>query len=59
MGDEGQARRIRNMRSVVAEFNVYRWAGQMLADAVHLRDDPTDSDNDSLAHRLAMSSGLV
>jgi trehalose-6-phosphate synthase len=59
MDDEEQARRMRTMRSVVAEFNVYRWPGQMLADAVHVRDGPTDSDNDSLAHGLAMFPGLV
>jgi trehalose 6-phosphate synthase len=32
-----QADRMRAMRSFVAEFNVYRWAGRMLVDAAHLR----------------------
>jgi trehalose 6-phosphate synthase len=29
--------RIRSMRRLVAEFNVYRWAGRMLVDAAELR----------------------
>jgi trehalose 6-phosphate synthase len=32
-----QAERMRAMRSLVAEFNVYRWAGNMLADASRVR----------------------
>ncbi len=32
-----QTARMRAMRSVVAEFNVYAWAGRMLADAARLR----------------------
>jgi trehalose 6-phosphate synthase len=32
-----QAERMRAMRSLVAEWNVYRWAGRMLADASRLR----------------------
>jgi trehalose 6-phosphate synthase len=39
MSDEEQSARIRAMRSVVAEFNTYRWAGDMLADAARLRAD--------------------
>jgi trehalose 6-phosphate synthase len=35
-GDE-QSRRMRAMRSVVARFSTYRWAGAMLADAARLR----------------------
>jgi trehalose 6-phosphate synthase len=34
---EEQADRMRSMRALVAEFNVYRWAGRMLADAARLR----------------------
>jgi trehalose 6-phosphate synthase len=37
MSHEEQAFRMRAMRSVVAEFNTYRWAGDMLADAARLR----------------------
>ena len=29
--------RMRAMRSFIAEFNVYRWAGRMLVDAARLR----------------------
>jgi trehalose 6-phosphate synthase len=32
-----QAVRMRSMRTVVAELNVYRWAGRMLVDAASLR----------------------
>jgi trehalose 6-phosphate synthase len=32
-----QAERMRAMRGLVAEFNVYRWAGHMLADAARVR----------------------
>ncbi len=32
-----QRARMRSMRGLVQEFNVYRWAGRMLMDAVHLR----------------------
>jgi len=28
---------MRIMRSIVAEFNTYRWAGEMLVDAARLR----------------------
>ena len=31
------ARACASMRSYVAEFNVYRWAGRMLVDAARLR----------------------
>jgi trehalose 6-phosphate synthase len=34
---EEQAERMRALRSLVSEFNVYRWAGRMLADAARLR----------------------
>jgi trehalose 6-phosphate synthase len=32
-----QAERMRALRAHVSEFNVYRWAGRMLADAARLR----------------------
>jgi len=32
-----QAERMRSMRRLVSEFNVYRWAGRMLVDAAELR----------------------
>ena len=37
MPDEEQAARLRSMRSYLAEFNVYAWAGRMLIDAARLR----------------------
>jgi trehalose 6-phosphate synthase len=41
MTDSEQANRIRVMRSVVAEFNAYRWAAEIMADAARLRTDST------------------
>jgi trehalose 6-phosphate synthase len=37
MSDHEQSVRMRAMRSVVAEFNAYRWAGEMISDATELR----------------------
>lgn len=34
-----QQNRMRSMRSIVAHFNVYRWAGEILLDAAQLRSD--------------------
>lgn len=34
---EEQQDRMRSMRSLLAQFNVYRWAGKMLVDAARLR----------------------
>jgi trehalose 6-phosphate synthase len=44
MDADEQAVRMRAMRSLVAHFNVYRWAGRMLIDASHLRDRERRSD---------------
>ena len=41
MADTEQSERMRAMRSIVAEFSAYRWAGEMLVDAARLRTDPT------------------
>lgn len=49
---EEQEDRIRSMRSVLAQFNVYRWAGKMLVDAARVRNQ------DRVAGRLAMHSNL-
>jgi trehalose 6-phosphate synthase len=43
---EEQRDRMRSMRAFLSEFNVYRWAGRMLADAARLRS------RDRLSHRL-------
>jgi trehalose 6-phosphate synthase len=37
MSAEEQRDRMRSLRSFVAEFNVYRWAGRMLVDAARIR----------------------
>ena len=37
MSVEEQRDRMRSMRTFIAEFNVYRWAGRMLVDAARLR----------------------
>ena len=37
MGPDEQRARMRLMRGLVAEFNVYRWAGRMLIDAAAMR----------------------
>ena len=45
--------RMRAMRALVARFNVYRWAGEMLADAARLRS------HERLAGRLARAGWNV
>jgi trehalose 6-phosphate synthase len=37
MDKSEQRERMRSMRRMVSEFNVYRWAGRMLIDAAELR----------------------
>ncbi|MGE5616319.1 MAG: alpha,alpha-trehalose-phosphate synthase (UDP-forming) [Bacillota bacterium] len=37
MPEKEQRARMRSMRGMVQEFNVYRWAGRMLLDAAHTR----------------------
>ena len=37
MPDMEQRERMRSMRTLVRDFNVYRWAGRMLLDAARLR----------------------
>ena len=44
---EEQQDRMRSMRSVLARFNVYRWAGKMLVDAASVRN------RDRVAGRLS------
>lgn len=38
MPSDLQRERMRSLRALVAEFNVYRWAGRMLLDAARLRE---------------------
>lgn len=47
---EEQQDRMRSMRSVLAQFNVYRWAGKMLVDAARVRNQ------DRVAGRLSATS---
>jgi len=37
MSQEEQSQRMRRMREIVRDNNVYRWAGSMLLDAARLR----------------------
>src|SRR5262245_12766484 len=50
MPGEEQSHRMRAMRSIVAEFNTYRWAGVMLADAARLRVHRADPRRTDLRH---------
>jgi trehalose 6-phosphate synthase len=47
MPGEEQEQRMRALRALVSEFNVYRWAGRMLLDATRVRE------HDRLSVRLA------
>jgi trehalose 6-phosphate synthase len=51
MSLDEQRERMRAMRTLISSFNVYRWAGRMLADAARLRS------RDRLTGRLADSTG--
>jgi trehalose 6-phosphate synthase len=37
MPEQEQRERMRSMRALVRDFNVYRWAGRMLLDAARIR----------------------
>ena len=49
---EEQQDRMRSMRSLLVQFNVYRWAGKMLVDAARLRNQ------ERVAGRLAERSSV-
>jgi trehalose 6-phosphate synthase len=53
MPREEQQDRMRSMRSIVSQFNVYRWAGKMLVDAARLRNQ------ERVSERLADRSHLA
>jgi trehalose 6-phosphate synthase len=38
LAPEEQIRRMRSMRAYVADHNVFRWAGRLVADAAGVRD---------------------
>jgi trehalose 6-phosphate synthase len=48
---------MRAMRSLVAELNVYRWAGRMLSDAARVRQRGRLSDRLSLGLRAVDGTG--
>jgi trehalose 6-phosphate synthase len=48
-----QAERMRAMRQLVAEFNVFRWAGRMLVDAARVRQQGRLSDSFTTGLRRA------
>ena len=52
MPADEQRDRMRSMRSLISQFNIYRWAGHMLVDAARLRDQ------ERVAFRLAERSHL-
>jgi trehalose 6-phosphate synthase len=54
MTDDEQSRRMRTMRSTVAEFNIYRWAGEMMKDATRVRTNPVMSRNISPSSPTAL-----
>jgi trehalose 6-phosphate synthase len=53
MSAEEQSSRMRALRSIVAEFNAYRWAADILADAGRLRARPAKSREARRAARTA------
>jgi trehalose-6-phosphate synthase len=50
MSDFEQRERMRSMRALVRDFNVYRWAGRMLLDAARIRQ------RESLAVRIGFTA---
>jgi trehalose 6-phosphate synthase len=52
MPEEEQRDRMRSMRALLVQYNVYRWAGTMLVDAARLRNQ------ERVAGRLAERSGV-
>jgi trehalose 6-phosphate synthase len=55
MSAEEKRDRMRAMRSLISEFNVYRWAGRMLVDAARLRS--RDRLTGRLADHMALATG--
>ena len=57
MSPEEHKDRMRAMRSLVAELNIYRWAGRMLIDAARLRSK--DRLTGRLSNPLALGANAV
>jgi trehalose 6-phosphate synthase len=53
---EEQRDRMRSMRPLLAQFNVYRWAGKMLMDAARLRNQERVAGR--LAERLSVGPAV-
>jgi trehalose 6-phosphate synthase len=53
-----QAERMRAMRRLVSEFNVYRWAGRMLVDAARIRQQGRLSDRLTMGLRTVEGAPL-
>jgi trehalose 6-phosphate synthase len=56
MPEDEQLDRMRSMRSLLVQFNVYRWAGKMLVDAARLRNQ--ERMNGRLAERSHATPAL-
>jgi len=57
MGPDEQRERMRRMREIVRDNNVYRWAGSMLLDAARLRKRGELDRVTALSERLANANG--
>jgi trehalose 6-phosphate synthase len=57
MSPEEQRARMRSMRTLVQEFNVFRWAGRMLLDAARMRHRRRVLSRARAARRMAASTG--
>jgi trehalose 6-phosphate synthase len=55
MSSDEQRERMRSMRALVSDLNVYRWAGRMLVDAARLRS--RDRLTGRLTDHLAYGTG--
>ncbi|TIO80255.1 MAG: trehalose-6-phosphate synthase, partial [Mesorhizobium sp.] len=57
MGPDEQRERMRRMREIVRDNNVYRWAGSMLLDAARLRKRGELDRVTALSDRSANTNG--
>ncbi|RUT87396.1 trehalose-6-phosphate synthase, partial [Mesorhizobium sp. USDA-HM6] len=57
MGPDEQRERMRRMREIVRDNNVYRWAGSMLLDAARLRKRGELDRVTALSERPANANG--
>src|SRR5687767_8841741 len=57
MSPDEQRARMRSMRNLVQEFNVYRWAGRMLLDAARMRHRKRVLSRTRAARRRAAAAG--